>query len=186
VQLFLRLFEFQPSTTAYCAVRLVQCSDSEWQDAFRCLVDELIRNSPPSLKWLSRLADSDATHAELLKYFMLDQYTGSTAVKLASLTAPQQYQLLTIRGLLACGALKHCIPLRHGVNYGVDAQPQRKRLAVPYDACDSPSERTEFAHSDNCAIAFTLLSYCRVGLTRVQVAEAFHLLFHMLSSAASI
>jgi hypothetical protein len=74
VQLFLRLFEFQPSTTAYRAVRLVQCSDSEWQYACRCLVDELIRNPPPSLKWLSRLADSDATHVEVLKYFMLDQY----------------------------------------------------------------------------------------------------------------
>jgi Protein of unknown function (DUF3638)/Protein of unknown function (DUF3645) len=178
----LAVLEFQPSKTAYRAMRLVQCSDSEWKDACRCLVDELIRNPPPSLKWLTRLADSNPVHVDLLKSFMVDQYTGSSDVKLDSLTEQQQHQLLTIRGLLACGALKHCLSLRHGVNYGLDTRPERKRLAVPYDACDSPSERTEFAHPD-CATVFTHLSYYSVGLTRVQIADAFHILLQLPRAA---
>jgi Protein of unknown function (DUF3645) len=104
--------------------------------------------------------------------------TGLSDVKLDSLKEQQQHQLLTIRGLLAYGVLKHCLSLRHGVKYGLDTRPERKRLAVPYDACDSPSERTEFKHPD-CATVFTHLSYYAVGLTRVQIDEAFQLLLQL-------
>lgn len=45
------------------------------------------------------------------------------------------------------------------------------RMAVPYEACDLPSERSEYKHPD-AAIAFTLLSYYQMGITEEQLREA--------------
>lgn len=58
----------------------------------------------------------------------------------------KQNQLLALRGLLAIGMLEHCLSRRHRVEYGVDERRGKKRrIAVPYRASDTPSERAECA-----------------------------------------
>jgi hypothetical protein len=41
---------------------------------------------------------------------------------------------------------------------------QKTRMAVPYEACDLPSLRSEYKHPDS-AIILTILSYYQVGLS---------------------
>lgn len=65
----------------------------------------------------------------------------------------KQNQLLALRGLLAIGMLEHCLTRRHLVEYGVDERRgKQRRVAVPYRASDTPSERAE------CAAALPLRS----------------------------
>ena len=74
--------------------------------------------------------------------------------------------ILALRGFLARGILEVCLTRKHLVNYGVflERNPIR-RMAIPFEAADVPSLRSEFAHPD-VAIVFTLLSYFYTGLTR--------------------
>ena len=43
-------------------------------------------------------------------------------------------------------------------------------MAVPYEACDCPNERSEFKQPD-VAIILTFLTYYQAGMTREQVRE---------------
>ena len=45
---------------------------------------------------------------------------GQSNTTLAALSADKWDQVLTARGLLACGLLVHCLQSRHRVNYGVN------------------------------------------------------------------
>lgn len=58
----------------------------------------------------------------------------------------------------------------------------RKRLAVPYRAADTPSERSEYAQPDT-ALALTTLAYYGDGLSRVEMVEAVTGLLRMGPSA---
>ena len=78
--------------------------------------------------------------------------------------------MLALRGLLAHGILFHCLQLRHHVNYGVCPGGPR-RMAVPFQASNTPSPRAEFRHPD-CLLVYTVLSYYQTGLSDNQVAEA--------------
>lgn len=79
--------------------------------------------------------------------------------------------LLLLRGLFAGGILSFAFSQkRWRVNYGLD--PTRTRLAVPYNAKDSPTARSEFSHPDT-AIVLTCLSYYYGGLSDKQIFESF-------------
>ena len=82
-------------------------------------------------------------------------------------------QVLLLRGLLGHGVAFHCLSLRVNVDFGVDRRGQKKRtkVAVPFRACDTPSDRSEFAHHDT-AIFLTFLSYFNDGLSRFEMREA--------------
>lgn len=43
-------------------------------------------------------------------------------------------------------------------------------MAVPYEACDLPSQRSEYKHPDT-AIVLTLLSYYQVGLSKAALCD---------------
>lgn len=58
----------------------------------------------------------------------------------------------------------------------------RKRLAVPYRAGDTPSERSEYAQPDT-ALALTTLAYYGDGLSRGEMEEALAALLRMGPSA---
>ena len=58
--------------------------------------------------------------------------------------------ILSLRGFLAFSVLQHCLEKRHSVEHGI-RRSHGKRLAVPYRASNTPSERSEFKHPD-CAI----------------------------------
>ncbi|KAK0127299.1 hypothetical protein ONS96_006849 [Cadophora gregata f. sp. sojae] len=83
--------------------------------------------------------------------------------------------LLLLRGLFAGGILTFVLSQkRWRVNYGLHLC--RTRLAVPYQAKDSPSARAEFSHPDT-AIVLTCLSYYYGGLDDKQIYESFEELF---------
>jgi hypothetical protein len=90
--------------------------------------------------------------------------------------------LLAFRGMLAFGVLKHALSMQYCVNFGLDITGTRKkRLAIPYLACDAPSVASDFAHPD-VALLLSAVSYFFNGLTDAQVVEAFR---HLLSLGES-
>lgn len=72
--------------------------------------------------------------------------------------------IFSLRGLIAYGVLEHCLALRTGVDYGCPYPENPKRVAVPYEAADLPSKRSEFAHPE-VAILLSYLSYFDKGLS---------------------
>lgn len=79
--------------------------------------------------------------------------------------------LLLLRGLFSGGILNFALAQkRWRVNYGLDLS--RTRLAVPYNAKDSPTARSEFSHPDT-AIVLTCLSYYYGGLSDEQLFSCF-------------
>jgi hypothetical protein len=78
--------------------------------------------------------------------------------------------LLALRGFLASGVLAHCLEKRHRVDYGVKRMNSTKRMAVPFRANDTPSERSMFAHPD-IEILYAALSYYRDGLSQKEFRE---------------
>jgi len=73
-------------------------------------------------------------------------------------------QIYSIRGLVAYGVLEHCLSLRCSVDYGIPSEMHPKRVAVPYEAADVPSKRSEYAHPDVSAILSYICRYIS-GLT---------------------
>ena len=70
---------------------------------------------------------------------------------------PATPALFALRGLLAYDVVLHSLKKRHRVDFGVNPQG-KKRLAVPFRACDTPSERSEFEHPE-MAIVLTCIAY---------------------------
>jgi hypothetical protein len=71
--------------------------------------------------------------------------------------------------------------MRPRVEYGINERGL-KRLAVPYRAADTPSERAEYGHPD-VALCCTVLSYYYDGLSATQTMEAFTQLLEQGPSA---
>ncbi|PNH10973.1 hypothetical protein TSOC_002217 [Tetrabaena socialis] len=104
-----------------------------------------------------------------------------------ALTADQQAQLLALRGLLACDLLPHCLQKRQRVEYGAaggDPGARRTRMAVPYRAAHTPSERSEFAQPD-VAMFLTMMSYYHEGLSLDELRATLHALLRMGPNAQS-
>ncbi|KZF24028.1 hypothetical protein L228DRAFT_218359 [Xylona heveae TC161] len=82
--------------------------------------------------------------------------------------------LLLIRGLFSSGLLAFIFgKKRWRVNYGLDSTRRpRTRLAVPYQAKDKPSLRSEFSHPD-VVISLTSLAYYYRGLDDEELLIAF-------------
>lgn len=85
--------------------------------------------------------------------------------------------ILLLRGLLAGGVLAFALTRkRWRVNYGLD--PTREKatlLAVPYQAKDSPSARSEFSHPD-VVVVLTCLTYYYGGLDDQALFDSLELL----------
>lgn len=85
--------------------------------------------------------------------------------------------ILLLRGLLAGGVLAFALGRkRWRVNYGLDPTREKNtRLAVPYQAKDSPSARSEFSHPD-IVIVLTCLTYYYGGLDDQAIFDSLELL----------
>jgi hypothetical protein len=140
--------------------------------------DSLVEDPPYRYQWLrDKLADRDAdmdmdtdTVEDVLVDFMTDPLRSGDQILRdlnVSLIDQQKADLLAFRGLLAHGIFVHCLKKRFRVEYGLKPDAL-KRMAVPYDASDAPSKRSEYAQPD-CAIVLTYLSYYYDGLTDKQV-----------------
>ncbi len=124
-------------------------------------------NSPPyRYQWLTR---TGVKKSVLMKFMSDVHVTAEDALHACSesLSSQEKADLLAFRGLLAHGILIHCLKKRFRVDYGLKSGA-KKRLAVPYRASDTPSDRSEFSQPD-CAIIQTYLSYYYDGLTQDEV-----------------
>ncbi|KIZ06296.1 hypothetical protein MNEG_1660 [Monoraphidium neglectum] len=161
----------------------------------RALAEALLARPPYELRWLRGVAGSLKASAQQLRVAsaVLSAVTDASAPieqqlgrgHLARLEPYQLAHLLALRGMLAgeYGVLAHALQRRHLVDYGVNRLPSaRKRLAVPFRAAQTPSERAEFAHPD-VALLLTALSYFRDGLTKAELKEALVVLTSLGPSA---
>ena len=127
----------------------------------------LVEDPPYHMRWL---ADAGASLREDMIRFVTDKQ--ASIEEFVDISANRVNDLLALRGLLATGLLEHCLLLRHHVNYGTDARRGKtRRVAVPYRASDTPSDRAEYAHPD-IMIILTQLSYYYSGLSRADIKEA--------------
>lgn len=69
---------------------------------------------------------------------------------------------MILSGLLRFEVLKLALIKRWRVNYGVDVNSDRRKMAVPFRAKGVAAEMTEYGHPD-VAICLTLLSYYYSG-----------------------
>eukprot|EP00892_Ulva_mutabilis_P010228 jgi/Ulvmu1/7578/UM038_0001.1 len=85
----------------------------------------------------------------------------------------EREHVLALRGLLGMQVLEHTLQRRHRVDFGLTDRvgPGETRMAVPFRACDTPSERAEFKHPD-AAIAKTHLAYYQAGIRQEQLRDA--------------
>lgn len=140
----------------------------------RAVADAVIAHPPHELAWLQRFDGGSARGHNALAAFMTDASRDADSIippsAFVSHLPTHREALLVLRGLLAHDVAAHCLTLRHRVEYGV-APAGRKRVAVPYRACDVPAERSEFAHADK-TLLLTLLSYSYNGAALVRCREA--------------
>ncbi len=128
----------------------------------------LVENPPHRYKWFSRIT----LDKSILVRFMVDKAEPSLCHM--CLTSEERADLMAFRGLLAKGILVHCLQKRFRVEFGLKTDTDNqggnvmKRMAVPYRASDTPSQKSEFKQPD-CAITLTYISYYYGGLTPEQV-----------------
>ena len=143
------------------------------------LGEALLHNPPYEFRWLEKYSADANTRALVLEFVVSQDVTGS--VLRDQLPGAHWSVLLAFRGLLAHGVLQHCLEKRHRVDFGT-YKLHRKKLAIPYRACETPAERSEYGHPD-CAIVLTYLSYYYTGLTLAQLRNGFEILLQLGSSA---
>ena len=141
----------------------------------KALAAAVLSDPPHELRWLLHARYTGDNRETVLAYVT------DTSLAADDIIAPEDFgstehhaALLALRGFLAHGVLAHALRQRHRVDYGV-APPgpgRRKRLAVPFRACDVPALRAEFAHPD-AALALTTVSYYYSGLSDAEVLDAF-------------
>ena len=132
------------------------------------ILQELLEDPPYELLWLKNYI----SNASVIRFLTLPEVDATLLP--ANLPDDRKHVMLALRGFLACSVLEHCMQKRHAVEYGI-RRNHAKRLAVPYKASNTPSERSEFGHPD-CAILLTLLSYFYDGLNRAELRQAFEVL----------
>jgi hypothetical protein len=130
------------------------------------LFESLCADPPYELAWLK---EYQGEAAMLLKSWVLDGDTAPGEDSLA-LSDARRDEMLALRGLLGLGVLASTLRLRSQVEFGVDVR-RIKRLAVPFRANNTPSDRAEFAHMDR-SLLLTHLAYYDIGLSESQLHEA--------------
>jgi len=143
------------------------------EDVRTDLVDAIcasVLESPPYMfRWFEKKSSVEKAECMLL---MTDRKVDVSYLKrrCPGISTVEIKDLLAFRGLFSHGILLHLLQKRFGVDYGLRPGGE-KRMAVPYRAAQTPSEKSEFAHPD-CSIVQTYLTYYYQGLDDAQVYEA--------------
>lgn len=130
---------------AFCRVR-------PWDvepELHRELFDAVLSDPPYKMRWMSAINDELRSQIMTL---VLDEGVSAELVLEKGVLSEESYwyQLVAFRGLLAHGMLLHCmllhcLQMRPRVTYGVSrALGAKKRLAIPFRACNTPADRSEF------------------------------------------
>jgi hypothetical protein len=165
----------------YRKIRLVQKMSETTairQELVTTLLESFIEQPPYSFRWISDFVNAGKISKETF-VSAITNYNESINIFIGCEELGENYRwqhLLILRGLLGSGLLEYALELRANVNYGIDTR-RKKRLAVPYQAADMPSERSEFGHPD-LSLILTMLAYYHIGLTKEQMFES---LQYMLS-----
>ncbi|PNH12760.1 hypothetical protein TSOC_000242, partial [Tetrabaena socialis] len=172
---------------SFCGLRLLpgESLTSGMAELRELLARQLVEEPPYEFRWLKRhpleeyilecITSDSAAASDLLAAAAA---AGGAAPEDA-LTADQLGLVLALRGLLACNVLQQCLQKRHRVDFGVSRRTSaRKRMAVPFRAAHTPSERSEYAQPD-VALVLSLLAYYGDGLTRAQFRAALDELMKM-------
>eukprot|EP00198_Chlamydomonas_reinhardtii_P007687 XP_001697024.1 predicted protein [Chlamydomonas reinhardtii] len=178
---------------AFCGLRLLPGPDLEAAlPAFHHQLARHVLDHPPfefqkltklldegsKVRVMTCITDADTDAETALGAELLDKLAGGVLHSF----------VLALRGLLGCGLLRHGLTLRHNVEYGIDrrtaAAGVRTRMAVPYRAAHTPSERSEFAQPD-VSLLLTHLAYRYDGLTLPEFTAAVERLLHGLGKEAA-
>lgn len=165
-------------------IRLLTCDEVEYVvTAFVAEIGrQLVENPPYELRWI--LSRGQGLHAQILSFIIEPSTLEETRLlEVLGSGTKEMEDLIALRGLLACGLLVHCLFRRHRVDFGIK-RPGKKRLAVPFRAADTPSERSEFGHPDG-AIVYTVLAYYDDGLNNKELMEAFKALLRLAPTVQS-
>ncbi|PNH12759.1 hypothetical protein TSOC_000243 [Tetrabaena socialis] len=165
---------------AFCGLRLLpgESLTSGMAELRELLARRLVEEPPYEFRWLKR----HPLKWTIAPYQKPASAEGPRPLRASSphaLTADQLGLVLALRGLLAWNVLQQCLQKRHRVDFGVSRRPAaRKRMAVPFRAAHTPSERSEYAQPD-VALVLSLLAYYGDGLTRPQFRAALDELMKM-------
>ena len=117
---------------------------------------------------------------DIITYVTSKELTGELMTRIeTSVCGVYLFDLYALRGYLAGGICVHCLERRHRVQYGV-ARPHlmKKRMAVPFQASDTPSVRAEFGHPD-VSLLYTMLAYDYDGLSAEETVDAVRVLLQL-------
>lgn len=136
----------------------------------RVIIDALLADPPHPLEWFNNC--NEDIRASIRQIACNPDVSVVSALGEFNLQDLHLQCVLMLRGLLSFYLLEHCLEIRHRVQYGLDLHHKRtKLLAVPFQAADVPTEKSEFSHPDK-GILVTILSYYYSGLTMEQFAAA--------------
>ncbi|CAM4824603.1 unnamed protein product [Rotaria magnacalcarata] len=122
--------------------------------------------------WLQKSAYRQEERQLLLSFILRTDLSVNTLVNHVEDNKIPQF--LILRGFLSSHVLLIALVKRYRVNYGVNQNPNFKRLmAVPFRAKDVAAENTEFGHPD-IAIVLTQLFYYYKGLNDAQMLQCFN------------
>eukprot|EP00004_Rigifila_ramosa_P013012 TRINITY_DN2865_c0_g1_i1.p1 TRINITY_DN2865_c0_g1~~TRINITY_DN2865_c0_g1_i1.p1 ORF type:complete len:3081 (-),score=527.33 TRINITY_DN2865_c0_g1_i1:55-9264(-) len=145
------------------------------------LAQAVFKNPPREVEdWVVRLCQGSSNPEQTMQHLVdavCDKSQSLSSFGILQRLDREQHLpfVIALRGLLGYGTFVHALTLRHNVDYGIDQRDGRTRLAVPYRASQTPSERAEYAHSD-LALVLTFLSYMMDGLSESQTIKTFELL----------
>eukprot|EP00892_Ulva_mutabilis_P000029 jgi/Ulvmu1/10026/UM059_0075.1 len=156
-------------------VRLLQgrALDAAWPQLSNAICRALITQENVqhrSLRWITFV---DPPGQRLIQQCCTDSlHDVKSSMEMLRLGEREKNQVLMLRGLLAFDLLMHCLLKRHSVDYGITDRKGKHstHMAVPYRACGTPSQRSEFKHPD-ANLCLTQLAYMQRGLTAGQMRD---------------
>jgi hypothetical protein len=173
-----------PSDGSFSSVRLLGSEklDTVLPELYHLLVEGIFKNPPTKLLWMKEnphVKGQPAVVQHLIDFATKLDWSSNKLMTSVGKISPdlvlveKMNDLLALRGFLVGGVLVHCLKKRHRVDYGISrSHAKGKRIAVPYRASDTPSERSEFSQPD-LTLSYTTLSYYYDGLSRKEITETF-------------
>ena len=184
----LAIIEHCSTAGALDRIRLLPGEELEGHraDLIQKLTQSVTRNPSHRMRWISQI---DHGVRQKIVQFMTDPTTSLDEFERQIKVLPTYWidqftdtkcnQLLALRGLLAYGILEHGLTRRHRVDFVINRSTkngdQKSPVAIPFRACDTPAERSEYAHPD-ILILFTQLADYDDGLSEKEFKDAVHAL----------
>jgi hypothetical protein len=90
---------------------------------------------------------------KILNYLINPEATNGKAIP-PIVSDDSKPHIYLLRGILAYGIFEHYLAMRCGVDFGAPNALHVIRIAVPYEAADIPSNKSESEHPDVSGLLF--------------------------------